>query len=322
MLEIISTAEFLAVAERLSNWGRWGPGDERGTANHITEEAIVFAKREIKRGHVFSLAIPLGSSGPQRGNYGRFNPIHLMLRDSGDAVSGAFIHQGDGVDKRLRGTDDIVIMPLQCGTHWDGLSHIIHVDTLYNGVPAAEVSSSGARRNGIEHLATDLVGRGLLLDIPRIVGKPWLDDGEAISAAHLDAAVERQGLVVRPGDIVLVRTGQLARVRSEGDWGDYAGGSAPGLSFHSVEWFYDHDVAAIATDTFAAEVRPNETPDVQQPFHLVGIVQMGLTIGEVFDLEELSADCADDGRYSFFFAAPPLPFEGAVGAPVNPIAIK
>lgn len=318
----VLTDEFLALTDRLSNWGRWGEDDQLGTVNLITPDAITSAALEIKTGRVFSLSIPLGASGPQRGNYGRFNPIHLMVRDGGDAVSGAFIDQGDGVDKRLRGTDDIVIMPLQCGTHWDALSHIIHVDTLYNGVPAASVSSSGAKRNGIEHLGGSLIGRGVLLDIPRLKGKPWLAAGEGISSDDLNAAVEQQGVDIRPGDIVLVRTGQIKQVRSDGDWGNYAGGPAPGLDFRSVEWFYKNEIAAVATDTFAAEVRPNETAEVLQPFHLVAIVHMGLTIGEVFDLEELAEHCASDGRYSFFFAGPPLPFEGAVGAPVNPVAVK
>jgi kynurenine formamidase len=318
----VSTDEFDSLRERLSNWGRWGDDDELGTVNLISAESVVSAALEIKSGRVFSPSIPLGPSGPQRGNYGRFNPIHLMLRDGGDAVSGAFIDQGDGVDKRLRGTDDIVIMPLQCGTHWDALSHIIHVDTLYNGVPASAVSSSGAKRNSIDRLGGKLVGRGVLLDIPRAKDRAWLNDGEGISSDDLDLAVERQRVELRAGDIVLVRTGQIARTRAEGDWGDYAGGPAPGLDLRSVEWFHRNDVAAVATDTFAAEVRPNETEDVLQPFHLVGIVHMGLTIGEVFDLEELAADCAVDGRYSFFFVGPPLPFEGAVGAPVNPVAIK
>ena len=119
---------------------------------------------------------------------------------------------------------------------------------------------------------------------------------------------------------MLIRTGHLGVRR--GDWGDYSGGPAPGLGLSTLDWIADNDIAAVATDTWGAEVIPNETPGVFQPFHIVAIPNMGLLIGEMFDLEELASDCAEDGVYEFFFVAPPLPFTGAVGSPVNPVAIK
>jgi kynurenine formamidase len=124
------------------------------------------------------------------------------------------------------------------------------------------------------------------------------------------------------GDILIVRTGHMALCRSRGEWGDYAGGNAPGLSFHTAEWVQRHEIAAVATDTWGMEVRPNEFPETYQPLHQVFIPNMGLTIGEIFFLDELAEDCARDGVYEFFFVAPPLPITGAVGSPINPIAIK
>jgi kynurenine formamidase len=318
----VSVEEVLTLAERFSNWGRWGPDDELGTLNFITLEHIQHAAREIRAGRAFSLAIPFGASGPQRGGFGRFNPIHLMMRDGGDALSGAFRDFYGGKDKHIRGADDMIIMPLQCGTQWDSLAHIIHKDRLYNGYSAAEVSSAGAKRNGIDKAHDKVVGRGVLLDIPRMKGHTWLEPGEGIVPEDLDEAAAREGVRVGEGDIVLVRTGQMAMVRAQGDWGDYAGGPAPGLALESLEWIWSHRIAALATDTWGAEVLPNATPDIFQPFHIVSIVYMGLLLGEIFDLEALSASCADDGQYAFFFSALPLPITGAVGSPINPLVVK
>ncbi|MGA7271748.1 MAG: cyclase family protein, partial [Acidimicrobiia bacterium] len=105
-------------------------------------------------------------------------------------------------------------------------------------------------------------------------------------------------------------------------WGDYAGGPAPGMGLESVDWVGSRDIAALAADTWGLEVRPNETPDVFQPLHIVFIVHMGLWLGEIFDLDPLADDCSADGVYEFMFCGPPLPFTRAVGSPLNPMAIK
>ena len=129
-------------------------------------------------------------------------------------------------------------------------------------------------------------------------------------------------MTVGRGDIVLIRTGQMAHCRDAGTWGDYAGGPAPGLALDTATWIFDREVAAVACDTWGLEVQPNETPDVFQPLHIILIVHMGLLVGEIFDLEALADDCAADGRYEFLFTAPPLPITGGVGSPVNPLAVK
>jgi kynurenine formamidase len=150
-----------------------------------------------------------------------------------------------------------------------------------------------------------------------------LPDGYAITESDLLATIEAQGASaqVRRGDIVLVRTGQYARTRRDG-WGTYAGGPAPGLSFATAGWLHRTEIAAIATDTWGFEVRPNEFDDAFQPLHQVVIPNMGLLIGEMWDLEALAEDCSADGVYEFQLVAAPLPVTGAVGAPLNPIALK
>lgn len=311
------------LAERCSNWGRWGPYDELGTLNHILPSDIVAATRLVQSGRSFSLAIPLDERGPQTGGFGRFNPIHLMIRDGNAAVTGTVVRDFyGGQDRWIRGTDDMLILPLQSGTQWDALAHIVFDNRIYNGFDATSVGSKGALRNDIANARDRVVGRGVLLDLPRSQGRRWLDPGEPIHAADLEVCAASQGIEVGRGDIVLIRTGQVAQCRDAGSWGSYAGGPAPGLALDAAPWIFDRQLAAVATDTWGMEVLPNETPDVFQPLHIILIVHTGLLVGEIFDLEELADDCARDGRYEFLFSGVPLPITGAVGSPVNPLAIK
>ena len=302
---------------RCRNWGKWGPDDERGTLNYITPEAIVDAARLVRRGVVFSLAIPFDSKGPQVAGARRFNPIHRMTLTGPDCTTGAVKFPGGAGF-----TDDMVVMPLQCATQWDALSHCLLDGQLYNGYDANEVSSRGARKLGVEKISRGVAGRAVLADVPRARGVQWLERGYAITAGDLDAALAAGHVEIKPGDVLLVRTGMMAMCRERGSWGDYAGGPAPGLSFSTADWVHSHQLSAIATDTWAMEVQPHEVPDSFQPLHQVFIVNMGLTIGEIFQLDELADDCARDGVYECFFVAPPLPVTGAVGSPINPLAIK
>lgn len=309
----------LKLASQYRAWGRWGPDDELGTANYVTPASIVQAARLVRKGAVFSLALPLDSAGPQNGSLGRVNPVHVMLQDGGDIVSGAQDH----IDA-LRYTDDAVYMVLQCATQWDALAHIFHDGKMYNGYGPEQVTSQGAKRNAVTGLSTKAVGRGVLLDIARAKGKQWLERSEPIERADLEACAESQRVEIKEGDFLLVRTGRLAYMRARGRWeGDeYAGGDAPGLALSAAGLLCERRIAAIATDTWGVEVRPNETPDVFQPLHIILMVNAGMWIGEMFDLEELAADCASDQVYEFLFVAPPLTITGAVGSPINPQAIK
>lgn len=317
----ITMKDVHAAAKRVRNWGRWGADDEIGTLNFTTPTDIVAAARLVRKGATFSLALNYDQHGPQGTPtkypaLGRFNPIHVMLRDGTDAYSGVLDHRG------IRGADDIVILPTQCGTQWDGLGHIFYGDNMYNGYDCREVTSSGANKCGIEKTRNKMVGRGVLLDIARLNGMKWLPEGYAISNAHLDEAAARQGVEIRSGDFVLVRTGHIEEKLAKRDWSGYAGDDAPGLAFETLDWLQAKQVAAVATDTWGAEVRPNQTKECNQPWHWVAIPNMGLTVGEIFYFKELAEDCARDKQYEFLFVAPALPITGAIGSPVNPLAIK
>lgn len=306
-----------ALADKYKNWGRWGDDDQLGTLNYITPQKIVDASGLVKQGKVLSLAIPFDDNGPQTGSFGRFNPIHFMLQDGGDVSIGAQDHLPN-----IQYTDDAVTMPLQCATQWDALAHILYRGKMYNGYEAHHVNSTGAKKNGMENAKDKVVSRGVLLDIPRYKGKQWLEPGEAVYPEDLDGAAAMGKVSVGTGDIVLVRTGQIGQVRADGSWGEYSGGSAPGLGVDCAQWICEHEVAGYATDTWGTEVIPNETPDIFQPLHMILIVHAGVLVGEIFDLEGLAEDCANDGVYEFLFVAPPLPITGAVGSPINPQAIK
>ena len=308
-----------AACERYRNWGRWGDDDVLGTLNFIEDANRAAAAGLVRRGRSFSLALNFDSNGPQTGARGRVNPIHLMRETGDDAVAGR-----QGFPHGIGGADDMLFMPLQCGTQWDGLGHIFDRGMAWNGRPANEVvTPAGDLVTGIEKMAHDVVGRGVLLDVGRVVGDGDLPDGFAITEEHIDATIAAQGSssAVGRGDLVLVRTGHLSRARRDG-WGGYAGGDAPGMSFSTADWLHRTEIAAIATDTWGFEVRPNEFPNAFQPLHQVVIPNMGLLIGEIWDLDGLAADCADDGVYEFLLVAGPLPVTGAVGAPLNPIALK
>jgi kynurenine formamidase len=213
-------------------------------------------------------------------------------------------------------------MPLQCGTQWDGLGHIFYEDHMWNGYDCRTVTTSGAQKAGIEKTRDRMVGRGVLLDIAALFGKKWLPDGFAITSEILEAAEAKQRVNVKRGDYLIVRTGHIEAKLASKTWDGYAGGDAPGLAFETLDWLHAREVAAVVTDTWGVEVRPCETEDTNQPWHWIAIPIMGLTVGEIFHLAELAKDCREDGRYEFLFVAPALPITGAVGSPVNPLAIK
>ena len=231
----VTLQDIQSASERLKNWGRWGADDEAGTLNNISPQDIVNAARLIRKGKVFSLALNFDSNGPQNGLWGnRFNPIHTMLATGTDAVAGRQESIG------IRYADDMVSMPLQCGTQWDALGHVFNGEKMWNGYDARLVDSNGAQKNGIEKVKDKMVGRGVLLDVARYKGVDSLEDGYGIGTEELEKCAAAQGVEVRKGDFVIVRTGHMERCLKAGKWEGYAGGNAPGLRFETAEWIRQH----------------------------------------------------------------------------------
>ncbi|MGY9051800.1 MAG: cyclase family protein [Alphaproteobacteria bacterium] len=323
MIEKKVTRQDLAdAADKYKNWGKWGPDDEIGTLNNVTANDIIEAAQLVKKGKVISLALNFDHTGPQGAktkypSMGRTNPIHSMLRTGTDAYSGV-------LDKRgIKAADDMVMLPTHGGTHWDGLGHVFYEHHMWNGYDCREVTSAGAQKCGIENTKDKMVGRGVLLDVARALGKDFLEDGYAITCEDLDLTAEKQGIKINKGDFVIVRTGQMEECLRKGSWDGYPGGDAPGMGFDTLEWIQKTELAALASDTWGCEVRPNQSEDgINQPWHWITIPIQGMTMGEIFNLKELAEDCLADGVYEFLFVAPSIPITGAVGSPVNPIAIK
>src|SRR6202162_4790384 len=190
------------AAEKCKNWGKWGPHDEIGTLNYTSPADIVAAAQLVRKGKVISLALNFDHTGPQgaKSKYpamGRTNPIHTMIRTGTDAYSGV-------LDKRgIRAADDMVTMPLQCGTQWDGLGHVFYENSMWNGYDCRTVTSAGAQKCGIEKTKNRMVGRGVFLDVARYKGVDALEDGHGITCAELDATAKQQVVAVKKGDFVV-----------------------------------------------------------------------------------------------------------------------
>src|SRR2546423_2063482 len=240
----VTRQDLREAAEKYKNWGKWGPDDEIGTLNYTSAEDIVAAARLVRKGKVISLALNFDHNGPQgaKSTYpamGRTNPIHTMLRTGTDAYSGV-------LDKRgIRAADDMVTMPLQCGTQWDGLGHVFYENSMWNGYDCREVTSNGAQKCGIEKTKARMVGRGVFLDVPRALGKEVLEDGYAITSADLDRTARAQKVELKRGDFVVVRTGQMEAKLKAGSWDGHPGAYAPGFSFETLEWIQRTELAAL-----------------------------------------------------------------------------
>ena len=311
--------DFAELARAVNNWGRWGPDDEIGTLNLITDDVVRRAAACVRTGKRFSLAIPMSEDGPMLGNIppGRKNPVQHRFE-----LHDPFTKDPDSIQVN---TNEYTLN-LKAATHWSALGHVEYSDRLYNGVALDAIDELGAHKLGIDKVGS-IVTRGVLFDVARAKGVDRLPGGTLITNDDLDEAEKQAGVTVEPGDAILIRTGAM-RWLKEGDKeayaGIYQGIAGPGIQ--SARWFRERDVSAVAIDTSGFEVWPRERQDLLyslgHPVHGLLIVEMGLTIGTNFDLEALGEDCATDGEYAFLLSASPEPFEGGLGGPVNPIAVK
>lgn len=322
--------EFLDVACRVRNWGRWGDDDELGTLNFIDAPKVIEAAGLVRAGRVFPLGAAIDADGPQDQRSGfRSNPIHFMTVDGGDAeqfvehvrgsTHGPAAFVSDIFDRGpMRFNDDYIAMPLQASTQWDALAHVYYHQQLYNGFPASSVTSFGATRCGINAIASHgVVSRGVLLDIARHRNVPYLPQGEAVGPEELEAIARRTNVELRRGDILCIRTGwysEFKRTRNP-----YV--PRNGLSWRCAEWLHDYELAAVAADNRGVEGEA-EIEDVPSALHMLCLRDMGMPLGELWDFDLLAEDCELDDVYEFQLSAAPLNVTGGVGSPLNPVAIK
>jgi hypothetical protein len=218
---------------------------------------------------------------------GRINPVHTMLRTGTDAYSACSTSAASAPPTTWS------VMPLQCGTQWDGLGHVFYENNMWNGYDCREVTTAGAQKCGIEKTKNRMVGRGVFLDVPRALGMDVLPDGHAITTEQLDLTAKKQKVEFKARRLhrrAHRPDGGEAQGRS---WDGYPGGDAPGFAFETLGWIQRTQLAALASDTWGCEVRPNETePGINQPWHWITIPIMGMTMGEIFYVAELAKDCA------------------------------
>ncbi len=307
-------AVFSEVAAQVRNWGRWGPDDEIGTMNFVDEAARRRGADAVRSGQAFALGLPLSAQeGIQAGFVeGRVNPSLAVVQVNNPLTPDP---------EWICSSEDVLTMATQCATHWDALAHVSYGGFIYNGYPASSVSPDGAARCGIHRLST-VVSRGVLLDVARALGRDVLEPGYPIGPEDLDGACRLAGVEIEPGDILLVRTGQMVHLSGPGrDLVAYTWPS-PGLTIETAAWFHARDVAAVATDTLVFEVFPSQHEEAYLPVHLLHLVEMGMTQGQNWVLDALAEDCAADGRYTFLLDATPLPLTAGLGTPLNPVALK
>ena len=303
----LSAAEFRALYQRVKHMSQQGPADRRGALNNTSPTDVVAAASGVWRGHAVSLAAPIESQvAPD-------NPdpvVHQMTHTGTSSVPAAGLSFAmDRVAMNIHGNTD---------SHIDALCHVIFDGTLYNDISADAVTSAGATELSIEEAGSGIVGRGLLLDIPRVRRVPWLDPGDHVTADDLIAAEEAQEARIEPGDLLFIRVGHRSRRTALGPW-DVANARA-GLHPAALELLAERRIAVLGSDG-NNDTAPSAAEGVDFPVHVLAINAMGLQLLDWLKFDNLVAACEELNRWSFLCVIAPLRLRAGTGSPVNPIAI-
>ncbi|WP_280424728.1 cyclase family protein [Nocardia carnea] len=302
---------------RVGNWGRWGDDDERGALNLLTDDVVREARSAIKTGSVYALGLPIQRAGIPNMAAIRGVPQRLTLQNYDDAE----LLAAYGIPEGVGANEDMLVFASHTSTHMDALCHVFADNQIYNGHGHNGVKPfTGAARCGIEK-AGAFATRGLMLDFPAVKGVEALEPGYTITVEDIEEAMEAHGVQVRPGDVVLTRTGWVETFlangadNSEMTMPGVGGLLQAGIGIDAARYLADRDVVAVGADNTAVEVMPY-APEFMA-CHIELLVKRGIYLIEHMKLDELSRDRC----YEFFFTVAPLPVTGATASPVNPIAI-
>ena len=317
MTEVPTMDELLKDAP--TNWGKWGPDDEVGALNYLTAEEVLRGVRHIRQGSVFTLQRLIGDPKGDPVWPGRKPAVRTMILDeaSWDADDAPQFPGG------LHYADDKIDAFLQGSTQYDALGHVWYGGQIWNGYDA-RTTVGGLDKASVAPIAErGVAGRGILLDMARYRGKDNLDKAETFTHEDLMACAKAQGTEIEKHDILIIRTNFLKLFFEQGD-AFYEGFCEPGLTYSPglVSWFQEMEIPNLVTDTIANEVTMDPSNGTALPLHCALMRNLGVTLTEICDLEKLAADCAEDGQYTFLYAAAPLKVNQASGSPVNPLAIK
>ena len=307
------------LADSPSNWGKWGPEDEVGSLNYLGPEQVVAAAGLISSGKVFTLQRLIGDPKGDPVWPGRTPATRTQILDESSwdgedapAFPGGLHYADDKIDAFLQGS-----------TQYDALGHVWYGGQLWNGYDD-RTTVGGMDKASVEPIAQrGVVGRAVLLDMARFRGKDAPESAETYTHEDLVACAESQGVELRKRDILLIRTNYLQLFFELGDK-FYEGFCEPGLVYSPelVQWFADMEIPNLVTDTIANEVTTDPNNGVALVLHNALMRNLGIAFTEICDLEALAADCAEDGRYEFFYAAAPLKVAKGSGSPVNPLVVK
>ena len=301
----LTNAEFDALFHEVSNWDRWGAQSARGTLNYLTPDRVVAAARLVRTGISVSLSLPLDSDASLH------NPVpaqHRMTQLADDeSTAEQFIKDYVGADYHNDGH-----------SHLDALCHVSYLGKLFTGVPASSATEAGAALGDVIAVSDGIVGRGILLDIPRLRSASWTEPGDQVTADELVAAEQSQHVRVGLGDLLFVRQGHNLRLAKLGSWD--APRAKAGLHPMTARFLSERQIAVLGSDT-NSDAAPSTTERVPFPIHVLAINAMGLFLLDYLQLEDLAALCEHLGRWEFLCTVAPLRTPGGTGSPVNPIAV-
>lgn len=301
----LTAAEFDALYERLASGSSWAAG-ERGALVALTQGRVAAAAREVRAGRTVTLAAPVETSpGPDSPE-----PATHTMRSWPEQHADNGLHFArDSFAMNVHGDTD---------SHLDALCHVIYDGTLHGGVAASSVTPGGAAALSVEVARDGIVGRGVLLDIPRLRGVPWLEPGDHVTADDLGAAEDSQHVRISEGDLLFVRVGHRKRRAEVGPW--HAAEARAGLHPTALEFLAERRLAVLGSDG-NNDTAPSSTEGVDFPVHALAIHAMGLHLLDYLRFEDLVPVCEAERRWSFLCVIAPLRLPGATGSPVNPIAI-
>ncbi len=296
----VTNADVEKWMTELSNWGRWGKDDQLGAINLITEAKRKEAAALVKEGISISMAHDCETTSAEDDP----KPFSREILNAENNNSSPFYF-----DRFVTEYHNMVT------THLDALCHMFYHGQMYNGVPRSEVTKSGANKLAVNNVKNGIFTRAVLLDIPRLKGVDFLTPGTPIFPADLDACAEKEGVKIKPGDALLVRTGRWKKRQKDGPWS----GSFAGLHASCAPWLHSHDIAIFGNDA-AGDVMPNRVEGASMPVHQLVLVAMGAWILDACDFEAVAEQAEKSHRWEFLLTTAPLPVPGATGSPINPIA--
>ncbi len=304
---IPSEEEVEGYMTSLNNWGRWGPDDDLGTLNMITPEKKVQAAKLVTEGITVSCSRPLlhenASDAP-------IQFLHFMTSTGEAAPSKGLGHAGDFIAMPIHG---------HTITHLDSPNHYFWDGKMYNGKAASLVTAmDGAMAGGIQNVKDGVVTRGVLLDIPPLKGKEWLDEGEPIFPEDLEAAEAAQGVRVGEGDALLINMGWYRRREKVGP---ISPPGFPGIHAAVYPWLQERRIGMIASDTNLNVEPCGYDPRLEYFIPCIGSVAMGLYDLDAGNMDDVADMCRKLNRWEFMFVVAALRIQNGTGAPANPLAI-